>query len=769
MELSNICIRNRARIVEFLESEDTELQDEELFAHLEQCEGCCRRFENAAAGHEYWREAEELLQPGEFDDELSATFLPGEKTLRKIDRDVAVQRALDALAPTDNPNALGRIGLYEVTGVIGVGGMGVVLKAFDPSLDRVVAIKLLAPHFGNNKKARLRFSREARAAAAVLHPNVIPIHSVEESGELPFLVMSYIRGGSLQARLDPNQPFKLEEILRIGAQISAGLAAAHEQGLVHRDIKPGNILLEGDLERVTITDFGLARAVDDNTVTQLGTIAGTPLYMSPEQARGDAIDQTSDLFSLGSVMYAMCTGRPPFHADTSLGVMRQIIDETAVPIRQLNPEIPGWLAALIQKLLAKDVSERFESASEVKSLFERCLKHIQKPEEKCVPNELMNLSALEKEPTSVAKRSAMLRLLLPGIAAIALLAGLSWYSGILEPFDVTGGAHLSPRANKPAKFGEESKTPSQPSLVGSTESAESQKLSFDLEHLPAKIVALAGARLSGLEKTNLRLMAETFANRELLSRWVNRDNIEQILVFSVPGEESLITLVQTTNTSAEFLRDTFGVEESEADGKDLTISDGDVDYCVNTIDNRCFAMGSKSSLEIYAELRALTDQTSPLLEVAKNLRDGDVFAVIDSKTIDKGYGAKPEAENSSQQAASQLIRIIASSTTYLAVSAEYDEFIKARVSLIAVDAKRQKTLRETIALLKNLLILSIRANLEAGMLSDEEASIFLEGMESLEIDEGMSLETNLDFELDYEIVDLIYSDSANNKSQVQQK
>ena len=280
---------------------------------------------------------------------------------------------LDRLAPTDDPHRLGRLGNYEISGVIGVGGMGVVLKAHDPSLERVVAVKVMAPGLVNNERAKQRFAREAKAAAAVLHPNVVPIYSVSSDDDIPHLVMAYVRGGALQTRLDKGGPFPLVEVLRIGSQIAAGLDAAHEQGLVHRDIKPENILLDDGVERVTITDFGLARAVDDNTLTQLGSIAGTPQYMSPEQARGDQIDQRTDLFSLGSVLYTLCTGRPPFQDDTSYGVMRRIVDEEPIPIRQLNPDIPVWMASLIERLMAKEQSDRFASSKDAHELLEGCL------------------------------------------------------------------------------------------------------------------------------------------------------------------------------------------------------------------------------------------------------------------------------------------------------------------------------------------------------------------------------------------------------------
>ncbi len=187
--------------------------------------------------------------------------------------------------------------------------------------------------------------------------------------------MAYIRGGSLKQRLDREGFLSTIEILRIGSQVAAGLAAAHEQGLIHRDIKPENILLEDGIERVTLTDFGLARAVDDTSVTREGTIAGTPQYMSPEQARGEPVDQRSDLFSLGSVLYTLCTGRPPFRAESSYGVMRKISDEFATPIRELNADIPEWLVQIVDKLMAKVKAERFDSAAEVRELLEACLSH----------------------------------------------------------------------------------------------------------------------------------------------------------------------------------------------------------------------------------------------------------------------------------------------------------------------------------------------------------------------------------------------------------
>jgi serine/threonine-protein kinase len=287
--------------------------------------------------------------------------------------------ARQLLSPPSHPEMLGRLGRYEVERLIGSGGMGIVFKGFDTELHRPVAIKVLAPHLAGSGAARQRFAREARAAAAVVHEHVVAIHNVESDGASPFLVMQFVAGESLQARLDRQGPLDLCEVLRIGRQTAAGLAAAHAQGLVHRDVKPSNILLEHGVERALLTDFGLARAADDASLTHTGHLPGTPHYMSPEQARGEPIDLRSDVFSLGSVMYAMATGRPPFRAETGLAVLRRITDERPRPLVEVNAELPAWFQALVAKLHAKSPAERFQSADEVATLLEQCLAHVRQP------------------------------------------------------------------------------------------------------------------------------------------------------------------------------------------------------------------------------------------------------------------------------------------------------------------------------------------------------------------------------------------------------
>lgn len=281
------------------------------------------------------------------------------------------------LAAPTTTESIGRLEHYEVLEVIGKGGFGTVFKANDTKLRRIVAIKVLAPELAANGSARKRFIREAQTAAAVKNEHVVAIHSVEDEAQLPFLVMEIIDGISLQDKLDKKGPLSLKEILRIGMQAAEGLAAAHKQGLVHRDIKPANILLENGVERVKITDFGLARAVDDASVTQSGTVAGTPMYMSPEQAEGLPVDHRSDLFSFGTVLYAMCTGHPPFRASGTHAVLKRVIDASPRPIREINNEIPDWLCDIIAKLHTKKPEDRFQTAKEVAELLGHRLADLQ--------------------------------------------------------------------------------------------------------------------------------------------------------------------------------------------------------------------------------------------------------------------------------------------------------------------------------------------------------------------------------------------------------
>jgi eukaryotic-like serine/threonine-protein kinase len=335
-------------------------------AHLEECSECRASLDRVAGDRAWWEETALLLRTDEND-----------LALADVSDWSTVDFSVDFLDPADDPTLLGRLGDYEIHDILGRGGMGVVLKARDPQLNRFVAIKALAPQWATSEVARRRFAREAQAAAAVVHPNVIAIHQVHSGGRLPFLVMPLIQGESLQQRLARRGALELVEVLRIGMQAAAGLAAAHEQGLVHRDVKPANILLEPGVERTVLTDFGLARAADDRSLTQWGVIAGTPSYMSPEQARGERLDGRSDLFSLGCVLFEMATGQPPFQAEGTLAILRRVCEEPAPSATSRRPELPAWFDRVVWRLLSKEPAERYQTAREVATLLEDCLAHVQ--------------------------------------------------------------------------------------------------------------------------------------------------------------------------------------------------------------------------------------------------------------------------------------------------------------------------------------------------------------------------------------------------------
>jgi serine/threonine protein kinase len=397
----------------------TDVEQAELTTHLDRCPTCRERLE-ALDGAGSWCVAlarrvrtnrpalDATLRQAMA--ALSDEFTPGGDDQSKSP--VAVE--LGFLDPPAQPGHLGRFAHYEVLEVVGRGGMGVVLKALDENLQRVVAIKVMAPQLATSASARQRFLREARAAASVRNEHVIGIHAVDEVKGLPYIVMEFIGGVSLQDKLDGAGSLGLAEVLRIGMQTAAGLAAAHAQGLVHRDVKPANILLENGVERVKLTDFGLARAVDDASLTQSGVVTGTPQYMSPEQAHGEPVDHRSDLFSLGSVLYTMAAGRPPFRAGSTLAVLKRIGDDEPRPVRDVNPAVPEWLDEAIRRLHVKDPGGRFQSADDVAALLGRGLAALQHSgEAPCVPQ--------AARPQRRRSRRLVISALVAAVLAVGLL------------------------------------------------------------------------------------------------------------------------------------------------------------------------------------------------------------------------------------------------------------------------------------------------------------------------------------------------------------
>ncbi len=346
--------------------------------HMDSCECCQAKLEEIATEGTNLSQVVEHLHaaaPG-----TDSAYWPAVKELDNVYQETFVPRptprrgipALEFLQPATDPAYLGRLAQFDVMRIIGRGGMGIVLEAFDTKLQRHVAIKILDPELLGDELSRQRFCREARSAASITHENVVAVHQVERDGAdgLPYLVMQLISGETLEERLTRTKTMPVREIVRIGLQASQGLAAAHAQGLIHRDIKPGNILLEPPNDRVKLTDFGLARVVDDVKLTRTGFVTGTPMYMAPEQAEGEEADPRSDLFSLGAILYEMSAGQPPFKGNSALAILKKIAEAKPQPIRELNPAIPSWLAETIEQLLEKKPEKRIQTAALLAELFE---------------------------------------------------------------------------------------------------------------------------------------------------------------------------------------------------------------------------------------------------------------------------------------------------------------------------------------------------------------------------------------------------------------
>jgi WD40 repeat protein/tRNA A-37 threonylcarbamoyl transferase component Bud32 len=361
----------RARWEELLEGGLPKCVQAELGRHVEHCARCQRVLDELSSAAALDPDLARRLGQGRAAAESALRqaleALKGEIGTDETQADSSESGALslDFLDPSDEPGQLGRLGHYEVLEVIGKGGMGVVLKACDEKLHRVVAIKVMAPQLATSATARKRFAREAQVAAAICHDHVVDIHAVEELNGLPCIIMQYIAGGSLRARLQQSGPLPPREVARIGIEAAAGLAAAHAVGLIHRDIKPANILEETDTGRIRITDFGLARAVADGSLSQTGVIAGTPQYMAPEQARGQPLDHRADIYSLGVTLYELATGQPAIAGESALEVLRQVETEEPLPPRRRNQAIPVEVEIIILKAIAKSPLERYATVEEL--------------------------------------------------------------------------------------------------------------------------------------------------------------------------------------------------------------------------------------------------------------------------------------------------------------------------------------------------------------------------------------------------------------------
>ena len=270
-----------------------------------------------------------------------------------------------------------RLGKYVITGVLGVGGMGVVLKAHDQTIERDVAIKVLPPELASNERALTRFVYEAKSAGKLNHPNTVMIHEIAQQDEIYYLVMEFVQGGSLSEQLDKSGACSVQQATEQIIEASNGLAAAHQAGLIHRDVKPANLMVTQD-GTVKVTDFGLAKRLDSQSmqVTQAGQLIGTPYYMSPEQCESSSIDERSDIYSLGATYYSLLTGKHPFEdSDSVVKVMFAHCNAPPPDPRQVRNDVPTACARVIERAMAKQPDQRYQSMNDMRADLQAILDH----------------------------------------------------------------------------------------------------------------------------------------------------------------------------------------------------------------------------------------------------------------------------------------------------------------------------------------------------------------------------------------------------------
>lgn len=434
-------------------------QTADIERHLSDCESCRLRLDNVAGQHAWWDETRDALsdtalegdrrdhaESDEQPDSSKQTVAPEPNAKHESPSDDASLAWVRPLMQPCSIGRLGRFGDHPIDGIIGQGGMGVVLRGRDRQLGRDLAIKVLSPHLAGVGAARARFLREARSAAAIIHPSVVPIYGIETQQPLPSIVMPCIAGGNLQQRIDGEGPLDIQEVLRIGLQIAEGLGAAHRVGVIHRDIKPANILMESGTGRALISDFGLARALDDGSMTLSGMIAGTPQYMSPEQARGETLDPRSDLFSLGSLLYTLSAGRPPYRADSPLAVLKKITETTPRPVTEINERVPAWLDRLIGKLMARSIDQRPANADEAAMWLRQSLAHVVNPAQNTLPAMLL------RQDRGVISRWRWPLIAAAGcLVAVGTFAATRWTTITPTPRGISRSAAINESVGRPSQ------------------------------------------------------------------------------------------------------------------------------------------------------------------------------------------------------------------------------------------------------------------------------------------------------------------------------
>jgi eukaryotic-like serine/threonine-protein kinase len=330
-------------------------------------------------------------------------------------------------------------GRYELEELVGTGGMSSVYRALDTLLERHVALKILHATYGADEETVERFRREARAVAQLSHPNIVTVIDRGEDAGRQFIVFEYVAGENLKQLVQREGPLPVRRALELTLEVAGGLAFAHEQGLVHRDVKPQNVLMNGD-DRAKVTDFGIARSLDvDHGMTQTGTVLGTSNYIAPEQASGEPVDAYTDVYSLGVVLFELLTGDVPYDGDNFLAVAMRHLNDPVPDVRERRRDVSPRVAAAVARAMAKDPEERFPSMDAFAAELEACLVELERGEEGPGPGDA---AATQIVPPRVVRetrprpararrrRSAWPALLLAvgilalaGVAAFALLAG----------------------------------------------------------------------------------------------------------------------------------------------------------------------------------------------------------------------------------------------------------------------------------------------------------------------------------------------------------
>ena len=370
-----------------------------------------------------------------------------------------------------------KIGKYTVSGVLGQGGMGMVYCAQDPLIGRTVAIKTIRLDIleqpAGKEEALKRFLREAQSVGNLSHPNIVTIYDVGEDDGLIYIAMEYIDGRSLEDMLKQNKKFSLDEIVQLFSQLGSALDYAHQKGIVHRDIKPANILVDRN-GKVSIVDFGVARTAASD-MTQTGMLMGTPRYMSPEQVMGKKVDNRSDIFSLGAILYELLTQCNPFEGESITTVIFKIMHADLRPLSDFNKQLPKGLDMVVKKALARDADSRYQTCSELlgdlikQSLSKGQTDTIRESQDDKEETQALG-TPMSATPPALKNRKPLFVMLLAMIAVLGAIIGIVWFGNRESPKPATGAdsTAVPPAA---AEFPTQGKNAPEPALVNAADSA----------------------------------------------------------------------------------------------------------------------------------------------------------------------------------------------------------------------------------------------------------------------------------------------------------